>query len=281
MFSFGSAWHRPEKDKTKNMFTVTFSKKKKKKKKKWAARLGFSFFLREILNNSMLKIQYKHESLIFFCSKKKQDHTVFSNIMQCSWTRCLSIWSTFWIIQPFPICRVYICANFPNSEGSCPIPKTLLWNASVRFCLFCALCWNYCLKKTKQKKQKTKKKKTVGGTRNDPFSYSNTSNMFCLISKYLLLASQTNINIILQDFLYSFGWRRHWSQWKGVIFKIKSYYFSKKYNLSKLVGKSCSSFICSLKTSISFPIHSIFINVCCGSSLLRIADSNLMWEIWI
>ena len=53
-------------------------------------------------------------------------------------------------------------------------------------------------------KKKKKKKKTVGGTRNDPFSYSNTSNTFRLISKYLLLASQTNINIILQDFLYSF-----------------------------------------------------------------------------
>ena len=48
------------------------------------------------------------------------------------------------------------------------------------------------------------KKNTVGGMRNDPFGYSNTSNIFRLISKYLLLASQTNINIILQDFLYSF-----------------------------------------------------------------------------
>ena len=48
-------------------------------------------------------------------------------------------------------------------------------------------------------------KNTVGGTRNDPFGYSKTSNIFRLISKYLLLASQTNINIILQDFLYSFG----------------------------------------------------------------------------
>ena len=122
-------------------------------------------------------------------------------------------------------------------------------------------------KKKKKKQQKKKKKKTVGGTRNDPFGYSNTSNIFCLISKYLLLASQTNINIILQDFLYSFGWRHHWSQWKGVVFKIKSY-FSKKYNLSKLVGKSCSSFICSLKTSISFPIHSIFNNVCKVALLL-------------
>ena len=28
---------------------------------------------------------------------------------------------------------------------------------------------------------------------------------FSLFQKYLLLASQTNINIILQDFLYSFG----------------------------------------------------------------------------
>ena len=48
-------------------------------------------------------------------------------------------------------------------------------------------------------------KNTVGGTRNDPFGYSKTSNSIRLISKYLLLASQTNINIILQDFLYSFG----------------------------------------------------------------------------
>ena len=51
MFCFESAWHRAEKDKTKkkkkkkkkNVFTVTV--KKKKKKKKWAARLGFSYFL--------------------------------------------------------------------------------------------------------------------------------------------------------------------------------------------------------------------------------------------
>ena len=49
------------------------------------------------------------------------------------------------------------------------------------------------------------KTNTVGGTRNDPFGYSKTSNIFRLISKYFLLASQTNINIILQDFLYSFG----------------------------------------------------------------------------
>ena len=54
---------------------------------------------------------------------------------------------------------------------------------------------------------------------------------------------------------------------EGAVFKIKSY-FSKKYNLSKLVGKSCSSFICSLKTSISFPIHSIFIYVCKEALLL-------------
>ena len=50
-----------------------------------------------------------------------------------------------------------------------------------------------------------KKKNTVGGTRNYPFGYSKTSKIIRLISKYLLLASQTNINIILQDFLYSFG----------------------------------------------------------------------------
>ena len=115
--------------------------------------------------------------------------------------------------SPFPICIVYICAIFPNSEGSTPIPETLLWNASVRFRLFYALCWKYCLKKN-----------TVGGTRNDPFGYSKTSNIFRLISKCLLLASQTNINIILQDFLYSFGWRRHWSQWK-VSFSKSSHIF--------------------------------------------------------
>ena len=43
MFSFESAWHRPEKDKTKNVFTVTFSKnnnKKKKKKKKKIEKMG-------------------------------------------------------------------------------------------------------------------------------------------------------------------------------------------------------------------------------------------------
>ena len=56
-----------------------------------------------------------------------------------------------------------------------------------------------------EEKRKKKQKKTVGGTRNDPFGYSKTSNSFRLISKYLLLASQTNINIISQDFLYSFG----------------------------------------------------------------------------
>ena len=121
--------------------------------------------------------------------------------------------------SPFPICRVYICAIFPNSEGSSPIPKTLLWNASVRFRLFCALCWKYCLKKN-----------TIGGTRNDPFGYSKTSNSIRLISKYLLLASQTNINIILQDFLYSFGWRRHWSQWK-VSFSKSSYIFEEVQSL--------------------------------------------------
>ena len=137
MFSFESAWHRTEKDKIK---TRVYCNSQKKKKKKWAARLGFSYFLTstdclarimlqqhrfciykgkinvklpnvfkcllcnvlyicsvhfllnlgadaknylfprfmtessqsEILNNFMLKIQYKHESLIFFCSKKNK-----------------------------------------------------------------------------------------------------------------------------------------------------------------------------------------------------------------
>ena len=133
--------------------------------------------------------------------------------------------------SPFSICIVYICAIFPNSEGSSPIPKTLL----RMFRLCCALCWKYCLKTN-----------TVGGTRNDPFGYSKTSNFFRLISKYLLLASQTNINIILQDFLYSFGWRRHWSQWK-VSFSKSSHIFwrsiiSKSW-LANLVQVSYVAFI--------------------------------------
>ena len=136
--------------------------------------------------------------------------------------------------SPFQICRVNICAIFPNSEGSSPIPKILIWNANVRFHLFCALCWKCCLKKN-----------TVGGTRNDPFGYIKTANIIRLISKYLLLASQTNININLQDFLCSFGWRRYLKSMESVVFKIK-WYVLKKYNLSKLVGKSCSSFMCSL-----------------------------------
>ena len=137
---------------------------------------------------------------------------------------------------PFPICRVYICAIFPNSEGSSPIPKTLLWNASVRFRLFCALCWKYCLKK--------KKKNTVGGTRNDPFGYSNTSNIFRLISKFA--TSFTNkYKYHFARFSLQFWVTTPLKSMESVDFKIKSY-FLKKYNLSKLVGKSCSSFICSL-----------------------------------
>ena len=91
------------------------------------------------------------------------------------------------------------------------------------------------------------KKNTVGGTRNDPFGYSKTSDIFRLISKYLLLASQTNlhVNIILQDFLYSFGWRRHWSQWK-VSFSKSSHIFwrsimnfcPRQFNDSKVFGVS-------------------------------------------
>ena len=55
MFSFESAWHRTEKDKTKQkkkkkrVYCNSQKKKKKKKKKKeekWAARLGFSNFNR-------------------------------------------------------------------------------------------------------------------------------------------------------------------------------------------------------------------------------------------
>ena len=46
MFSFESAWHRTEKDKTKkNVFTVTVKKKKKKKKKKKNGPLGWDFLI--------------------------------------------------------------------------------------------------------------------------------------------------------------------------------------------------------------------------------------------
>ena len=53
MFSFESASHRTEKDKTKQnktkqkrVYCNSQKKKKKKKKEKWAARLGFSNFNR-------------------------------------------------------------------------------------------------------------------------------------------------------------------------------------------------------------------------------------------
>ena len=111
------------------------------------------------------------------------------------------------MFQPFQFVEFTYAPFFPNSEVSSPIPKTLLWNTNVRFGLFCALIVLkiLCEKKKKKKKKKKKEKKYSCGTRNDPvFDYSNTSHICRLISKYLLLASQTNINIILQDFLYSF-----------------------------------------------------------------------------
>ena len=107
----------------------------------------------EILNNSMLKIQYKHESLIFFFARRKTRPYRFLkyNAMLLNWM--LVYLKYFLNNSPFLICRVYICAIFPNSEGSSPIPKTRLWNASVRSRLFCALCWKYCWKKKKKKKK--------------------------------------------------------------------------------------------------------------------------------
>ena len=91
--------------------------------------------------------------------------------------------------------------HFSHFRGLLPCSQN---TALKRICkVSFVLC--FVLKILSEKKKKKKKKKTVGGTRNDPFGYSNTSNIFCLISKYLLLASQTNINIILQDFLCSFG----------------------------------------------------------------------------
>ena len=77
----------------------------------------------EILNNSMLKIQYKHESLIFFLLEEKQDHTVFSNIMQCSWTECLSVWSTFWIIHLSQFVEFTYAPFFPIQRAPPLFPK--------------------------------------------------------------------------------------------------------------------------------------------------------------
>ena len=144
----------------------------------------------------MLKIQYKHESLIFFCSKKNKTILFFSNILQCSWTECLSIWSTFLMFQPFPICRVDKRANFSQFRGVLPYSQNTALKHKCK--VWFVWCFN-CVKNI------VWQKKYSCGTRNDPvFGYSNTSNICRLISKYLQLASHTNINIILQDFLYSF-----------------------------------------------------------------------------
>ena len=80
----------------------------------------------EILNNSMLKIQYKHESLIFFFARRKTRPYRFLKYNAILLDRMLVYLKYFLNNSPFPICRVYICAIFPNSEGSSPIPKTLL-----------------------------------------------------------------------------------------------------------------------------------------------------------
>ena len=119
-----------------------------------------------------------------------------------------------------------------------------------------------------------KKKNTVGGTRNDLFGYRKSSIFFRLISKYLLLASQTNINIILQDFLYSFGWRRHWSQWK-VSFPKSSHIFWRSIIsqswLANLVQVSYVAF-----KLVQASQYTVFLftfarwRFCCGSSLLRL-----------
>ena len=78
----------------------------------------------EILKYSMLKIQYKHESIIFFfLLEEKQDHTVFSNIIQCSWTECLSIWSTFWIIHLSQFVELTYAPFFPIQRAPPLFPK--------------------------------------------------------------------------------------------------------------------------------------------------------------
>ena len=93
--------------------------------------------------------------------------------------------------SPFPICIVYIYAIFPNSEGFLPYSQNtaLKRKCKVSFvqCFVLEILFE-------------KKKNTVGGTRNDLFGYSKTSNIFRLISKYLLLASQTNMNVICKIF---------------------------------------------------------------------------------
>ena len=143
----------------------------------------------------------------FFARRKTRSYPFLKyNAMLLNWM--LVYLKYFLNNSPFPICRVYICAIFlPYSQNT-----ALKRKCKVSFVLCFVL------------KILFEKKNTVGGTRNDPFGYSKTSNIFRLISKYLLLASQTNINIILQDFLYSFGWRRHWSQWK-VSFSKSSHIF--------------------------------------------------------
>ena len=47
--------------------------------------------------------------------------------------------------------------------------------------LICKVSFVLCFVLKLLSEKKKKKKKTVGGTRNDPFGYSNTSNIFCLI----------------------------------------------------------------------------------------------------
>ena len=76
MFSFESARHRPEKDKTKNVFTVTFSKKKKKKK--WAVRLRFSFFLTS--TDCLVRIMLQQ---LRFCIYKAKINVELPNAFKC------------------------------------------------------------------------------------------------------------------------------------------------------------------------------------------------------
>ena len=82
----------------------------------------------EILNNSMLKIQYKHESLIFFffffflARRKTRPYRFLKyNAMLLNWM--LVYLKYFLNNSPFPICRVNICAIFPIQRAPPLFPK--------------------------------------------------------------------------------------------------------------------------------------------------------------
>ena len=79
----------------------------------------------ENLEQSKLKVQYKHEFLSFFCCKdKEQSHTVFIHNTLLKLNLCLK---SFLYVSTFPNIPSSH-ANFPNSEVPAPIPKILKMN---------------------------------------------------------------------------------------------------------------------------------------------------------